>query len=311
MLNFILFLLILAFVLVVTKSNHMWGSTSGARKAKEDAQKLKQERKSRDFRLRCLKFFAGFSNFGTDANPAKIHEYDYQLTRIGKPIKYVDRVITATELYGLLKFIAFAGVVIALFGLILTSNPIFLIFLAGLFSGSLFSYFATSKIVNEDAQIEKEFPDLYLLLYSRLLNGAHTRLAPTLDDYLASLEYMYGTDGNPAMEKFVTTFRNYIEVYGDDCMAVKKLREVYQSSMIVNFCNLAVQALNNVNNSDKLLAFKIELSQKRMEQMTAEAKKRVEKGQRMIWLIFIILGEFIVLSWAAKLGGSFSFTSMF
>ena len=122
---------------------------------------------------------------------------------------------------------------------------------------------------------------------------------------------MYGQGGNPSMEKFVTQFRNNIEVYGDDCIAVKKLREVYRSSMIVNFCNLAVQALNNVDNSDKLLAFKIELSQKRMEQMTAEAKKRVAKGQRMIYLIFIILGQFIVLSWVAKMGGSFSQMSLF
>ena len=45
--------------------------------------------------------------------------------------------------------------------------------------------------------------------------------------------------------------------------------------------------------------------------MTSEAKQRVAKGQRMIWLIFIILGEFIILSWAAKIGGSFSFTNMF
>lgn len=309
--NFILVLLIVAFVLVVTKSNHMWGSTSGAKKAKVDAQKLKQDRKARDLRLKALKFFSQFADFGVDANPVKLHDYEYQLTRIGKPMKYLDRVITATELYGLLKFVSCIGVVIALLGLILTSNPIFLIFMGSVFSSSLFSYYATSKIVAEDSQIEKEFPDLYLLLYSRLLNGAHTRLAPTLDDYLASLEYMYGTDGNPAMEKFVTLFRNYIEVYGDDCIAVKKLREVYRSSMIVNFCNLAVQALNNVNNSDKLLAFKIELSQKRMEQMTSEAKQRVAKGQRMIWLIFIILGEFIILSWAAKIGGSFSFTNMF
>ena len=99
--------------------------------------------------------------------------------------------------------------------------------------------------------------------------------------------------------------RNNIEIYGDDSMAVRQLREKYRGAMVVNFCNLAVQALSGVDNKDKLTAFKSELSQRQLEAMKLEAQKRIEKGQRVIMLVFIILAEFVVLSWMAKLGGSF------
>ena len=36
--------------------------------------------------------------------------------------------------------------------------------------------------------------------------------------------------------------------------------------------------------------------------MKLRAKKLVDKGRRSIFVIYIILGEFVVLSWLAKLG---------
>lgn len=303
--DFILYTALVILALVVTRAHHMWGSEKGVKKAKLDAKKTKDAIAHRNRRLKLLKFFAQFANFGMEANKSTLHDFEYKLSRVGKDIKYVDRPITAIELFGLLKFLMYIGTMAFMLCYFTTFNPIWFLLLIVYAGPALFRLYASSVIMSEDAQIEKEFPDLYLLLYSRLLNGAHTRLAPTLDDYSASLDYMYGDKGCIAMKQFVITLRNYIEVYGDDCMAIKKLREKYRSSMIVNFCNLAVQSLNDVDNSDKLLAFKIELSQKRMEQMTQEAKARVAKGQKMIYLIFLILGEFVVLSWLAKLGGSF------
>jgi hypothetical protein len=75
--------------------------------------------------------------------------------------------------------------------------------------------------------------------------------------------------------------------------------------MLVNFFNLAVQSLRGVDNKDKLLAFKMELSQKKLDLMTKKAEAMVAKGQKAVMLIFIILGQFIVLSWVAKAGLSF------
>ena len=161
------------------------------------------------------------------------------------------------------------------------------------------------KIIEEDTEIEEDFPDLYMLLYSRLIRGTSMRLAPTLDEYLNSIDAIYGEKSHQAMRNFVMDLRKNIEIYGDDSMAIHKMRDVYRSAMLVNFFNLAVQSLRGVDNKDKLLAFKMELSQKKLDLMTKKAEAMVAKGQKAVMLIFIILGQFIVLSWVAKAGLSF------
>ena len=62
-----------------------------------------------------------------------------------------------------------------------------------------------------------------------------------------------------------------------------------------------MQSLSGVDNSDKLLAFKMELAQKQIEDMKKRAEKRVIQGRRAIWVIYAILGQFIVMSWLSKL----------
>ena len=46
----------------------------------------------------------------------------------------------------------------------------------------------------------------------------------------------------------------------------------------------------SLDNRDKLLAFKMELSQQKLEQMTKKANELVAKGQKAILLIFVIFG---------------------
>ena len=175
-----------------------------------------------------------------------------------------------------------------------------------MFVHKVFEFAMDFKIIEEDTEIEEDFPDLYMLLYSRLIRGTSMRLAPTLDEYLNSIDAIYGDKSHKAMRNFVLDLRKNIEIYGDDSIAIHKMRETYKSAMLVNFFNLAVQSLRGVDNKDKLLAFKMELSQKKLEQMTARANALVAKGQKAVMLIFIILGQFIVLSWVAKAGVSFA-----
>ena len=133
----------------------------------------------------------------------------------------------------------------------------------------------------------------------------HFDVNKTLDEYIKSLEVIYGDKSHSAMKKFVLELRKNIEIYGDDSIAVHKMRETYKSAMLVNFFNLAIQSLRGVDNKDKLLAFRMELSQKKLDAMTVKANKMVEKGQKAVMLIFLILAQFIVLSWIAKAGLSF------
>lgn len=293
-------------ILFVTKQYNFWGVKKGTTKTKVDVRKAQEEATYRNIFLWFLNKFEFISkNFGFQPSIAVIEKYQYNIFRGRLNIPYVDRNITPVELIGIFKFVKFVCCFLAVFLYILTYNPIFFVFFAGLFVDKLFSIVIEAKIVEQDTEIEEDFPDLFMLLYSRLVRGTAMRLAPTLDEYLNSIDTIYGEKSHQAMRDFVLDLRKNIEIYGDDSMAIHKMREIYKSAMLINFFNLAVQSLRGVDNKDKLLAFKMELSQKKLDKMTERANILVAKGQKAVMLIFIILGQFIVLSWVAKAGLSF------
>lgn len=297
---------LLVLVLFITKQNNIWGVKKATSKTKVDVKKAKEEANYRNIILWFLnKADMVCHNFGFEPSLAIIEKYRYNIFRGRLNVPYVDRAITPTELIGIFKVIKFISCFLAIFLTVLTYNLVFLMFFFGVFVNKLFEYAMEFKIIEEDTEIEEDFPDLYMLLYSRLIRGTSMRLAPTLDEYLNSIDAIYGEKSHQAMRNFVMDLRKNIEIYGDDSMAIHKMRDVYRSAMLVNFFNLAVQSLRGVDNKDKLLAFKMELSQKKLDLMTKKAEAMVAKGQKAVMLIFIILGQFIVLSWVAKAGLSF------
>jgi hypothetical protein len=48
---------------------------------------------------------------------------------------------------------------------------------------------------------------------------------------------------------------------------VPKLREKYHSPVIVNFCNVATQSLQGIDNLDSLLTLKMELTRRKAQLM--------------------------------------------
>lgn len=303
--DLIVYGILLAFILYVTKQNNLWGNGRGTSKTKVDVKKSKRETKIRNIIIWALKKLENIgNNFGFAPNERKLERYKFNISRGRLKIVLLDRNIAPIELTGCFKLIKFIGVFISVLLYLITNNVLLLIGLIVLGIEYGFNSYIEASIVAEDQEIEEDFPDLFLLLYSRLLKGAQVRLAPTLDEYLKSIDVIHGEESHKAMRNFVQDLRNNIEIYGDDSMAIHRMRDMYKSAMLVNFFNLAIQSLRGVDNKDKLLAFKIELSQKRIQAMTDNANKLVEKGQRVIWVIFIILGQFIVLSWVAKAGGA-------
>lgn len=305
--DIIVYACLVALVLFVTKQNNMWGVKKGTSKTKVEVRKAQEEANYRNIILWCLNKAEFVSkNFGFQPSQTIIEKYQYNIFRGRLAVPYIDRNISPTELIGIFKTIKFISCFLGVFLTLLTGFPLFLLLLAGMFVHKVFEFAMDFKIIEEDTEIEEDFPDLYMLLYSRLIRGTSMRLAPTLDEYLNSIDAIYGDKSHKAMRNFVLDLRKNIEIYGDDSIAIHKMRETYKSAMLVNFFNLAVQSLRGVDNKDKLLAFKMELSQKKLEQMTARANALVAKGQKAVMLIFIILGQFIVLSWVAKAGLSFA-----
>ena len=279
------------------------GVRKGTAKTKEDIKKDKDSLFYRNLFLAGLSFCEKTcESFGFKPNETKLERYKFFINRLGITLPYIDRNLRPKEVMGFFKLVKFACCFLALFLTALTANRIFIALIFGFFINVVFESAMEMKIMEEDKEIEESFPDLYLLLYSRLVRGTNSRLAPVLDDYIKSLDAIDGEESHPAIRKLVLTLRKNIELYGDDSLAIQNMREIYKSAMVVNFFNLAVQSLRGVDNRDKLLAFKMELSQKKLNMMTEKAEKMVLKGQRAILLIYIILAEFVVLSWVAKAG---------
>lgn len=311
--DYILMGSLILFVLYITRINNIWGVSKGTKKAKEDVRVEKNRLKKRKRTLQALDVFEWVSNnIGFTLTSFKKVDYKYKIDRLRWEIKILKRNIKPTELSGILKTMQLVGSFLLVIFFVLTNSPFSFIFIPLIAAPAIFHLYATSKIADEDSELESDFPDLFIILYSRLVQGTKVRLAPTLQDFLHSLDTLNGDDSkNKAIKNFVLDLRSNIEIYGDDSLAVMKLRDKYRSVMIINFSNLAVQSLNGVDNKDKLLAFKIELNQKRIEQLKTRADKIVARGSRAIWMVYIILFQFILLSWVAKLTQADGVKSLF
>ena len=304
--NVIVYAALIILVLFITKQYNIWGTKRGTTKTKVEVKKDKDNIKRRNSILVVLKFAESVClHFGFVPNTAKVESFKFYIDRNKISVKYVDRNISPYELLGLFKIIKIVGCFLAVFLTVITGFAGFLLLFAVLFIDSIFKFVVEGLIADEDREIEDDFPDLYMLLYSRLARGTAVRISPTLDEYIKSIDAVDGEQSHKAIRNFVTTLRRYIEIYGDDSMAVHQMRNIYKSAMVVNFFNLAVQSLRGVDNREKLLAFKMELSQKRLQAMTAKAEAMVARGQRAIMLIYVILAQFVILSWAAKIGPQF------
>lgn len=301
--DMILYVSLIIFVLYVTKINNFWGVSKGTKKVKADVKLEKNKQKARKRHLWLLEKYAWVANnVGFSLNAFKEQDYKYKIARLHWEIKILGRNIKPTELAGLLKVIQLVSWFIMITSIVATGSIFFILTGAGIFAPAIFDIYANAKISDEDEMLENEFPDLFLILYSRLVQGSHARLSPTLKDFLLSIDNLDEKDkAKRVIKEFVIDLRNNIEIYGDDGIAVRKLTENYRSVMVINFCNLAVQALNGVDNKDKLLAFKLELNSKRIDQMKKRADKLVVKGSRAVLIIYVILFQFVILSWVAKL----------
>lgn len=291
------------FVLYVTRVNNMWGVSRGTKKAKEEVRLQKARESARKRTLAFTRYLEWvYSNIGFELGDSKKETVAFRIDRLGLKFKALERNVKPSELYGMLKTIQLVGLFYSLLVFGMTLSPLALIGIPFMLAPYIFTLYADSVITAEDDLLEENFPSLYTILYSRLVQGSKVRIAPTLTDFLATMDKTGSLDkGDEVLRKFVLDFRNNIDLYGDDSMAITRLREKYTSVMIVNFCNLAVQAVRGVDNKDKLLAFNMELSAKQKALMDARADKLVRRGEWAVKAVWLILFQFIAISWVAKL----------
>lgn len=280
------------------------GASKGSSKARDSKRIIKKSQSAQKFARMYLGQFEGFANSTGGINQRDQMDYAFIISRMRVRNKHLNRDLSPIELHGMLKLIGFIGLGVGLVLFWLTKNIVLAVPILGVALPTIYKFVMNERIRAEDLQLEKDFPDLYLLLFSRLNKVPAARLSPILDDFIKSLEVTSGDSEKIVIKKFAGDFRNLIEVYADDGLAIGKLREKYRTATIINFANLAIQALSGVDNRDKLAAFKAELAAKKMKEMEENAAKLIARGSKVIWLVFIVLAEFVLISWASKFGGS-------
>ena len=300
--DIIVYGLLLVIVIFALYKLNIIGTRKGVKKSSKQRDKQKSEVRNRKTTIFFMKQFGNIYNIIGNSTPEYLFELKYLLDRNDVRVKTLDRRIKPEEVVGIFRFIQMVIIIAVIFIVSFTLNfTLFSLLLLVLLPKS-YTLLLKAQIAAEDEQLEIDFPDLYLLLYSRLKKGAHTKIEPTMNDYVRSLNDMYGVGvGHIAIRRFCSRFSANVEIYGDEVVAIKHLREYYRSPTVVNFCNLAIQALTGVDNREKLLTFKQELAEERRVRMDLKAAALVRKGTRAINIIYVILFEFIVLSWISKI----------
>ena len=235
--------------------------------------------------------------------PNSVYEkHLYYIKRLDIRNEVLDRTLTPEELRGKYVFPLLVSVLFIPLGIFI---PVFFIFPI-LTLILLFTYQGVYKarIADEDAILDNYFIDLYLLLYSKLRQGARARLQKTVEGYINTLENSRRSEEYAVMMKFSRYFLNLLSSY-EDHVAIPHLRDYYNSATVINFCNIATQALIGVDNFDNLLTFKMQLTERRTRIMVERQKKILAKGERSIYLIWLILFIFIAVGWYSKLPKGF------
>ena len=278
--------------------------TKGINDLSKDIKKRQKAQADMNFEKKMLGMFEGVCKaFGQVVlSEEKKVAYRFYIDRLDLRSEVLDRPYTPEELRGKDLCIMLIGLAIVPFAFI---KPIVLVGTAlcvakYLMGESLYK----SQIEDEDKIIDDHFIDLYLMLHPKLKKGSKARLAPTVDTYVKTLDVMEDAEVSKVMRKFAMFFLNNLSLY-EDHVAVPKLKERYRSATIVNFCNVATQSLQGVDNEDILLSTRMELIRKKKIRVTKVAERRASLAQKSIMLIYLNLGIFIVLSWVSKLPNFF------
>lgn len=300
MAKFIIFLATVYVVYSVLRLFGVFEFMSRPAKTSEEVQSKRKLNKKRRQEAFILGLFSDSVEYlrGIFMSDLCYENHVYYIQRLELRTKYLGRLKTPEEVRGSKVFPFLCSLLVIPLGVFMP--PLFL--LPAVTFMDLLSYQTRFRmqIVDEDTVIENYFIDLYLLLYSKLKQGSRARLQGTVENYISTLEASKASEESRVMLKFAKYFLNLLALY-EDHVAVPHLRDNYHSATVINFCNVATQALNGVENFDNLLTFKMQLTERKTKLMRERQQAILRKGERSILAIWIILFIFIIVGWWSKL----------
>ena len=234
--------------------------------------------------------------------PSVEEDHDFYIKRLDIRSEILDRQLKPEELRGKYATPLFFSLIllpIAVFQpMVLAVNVGCVLYLA------MYPATLNARIRDEDEVISNNFLDLYLLMYSNLKQGSRARIQGVLQNYIDTLGTVGNVETKRVMLKFAQYFLNLLSLY-EDHVAVPMLKDVYRSAVVINFCNVATQSLNGIENFDNLLTFKMQLVERKTNIMRKNSLEIVKKGERSIYAVYAILFIFIVVGWYSKLPTGF------
>lgn len=277
---------------------------SGKQVVIDDIKEERKQNKKRRNENTKLKFFYSITdNFrGLLLSDYGYEKHKYYIERLNIRSTILDRMLTPEELRGKYAFFLIVGLFCLPVGVFFPL--VWLISITSVVVFILYQPILNQKILDEDEIIDDYFLDLYLLMYSKLRGGSSARLQPVVESYINTLETAQNVQMKTTMMKLAEYLLNNLTLY-EDHEAVARLRDRYHSATIINFCNVASQALQGIDNSDNLLTFKMSLVRRKTKMMERRADKLCKQAERAIYLIYIILFIFIGVGWYSKLPTGF------
>lgn len=299
-------LYVIVFVAVgIVVFNILWtfdvfSSSRGAAGSQKDFDKEKKNRKRRDREKAKLELYSSFTDMfkGLVLPDSLRNEHQFIIDRLEIRSTILNRFYTPEELCGRYLIWLFTAVVMIPLGLFANIFWAFGIVFAAVYF--MYMPWYRMKIAAEDRIIEVYFIDMYLLMYSKLKMHSKGRLHDVVKSYIATLEVSSNIEMRDVMMRLAQFLQNNLSMYTDD-VAVMKLRDRYHSPVVTNFCNYASQALQGIQNDEVLFSFRVDLVQKKVQNMEQKSRKMRERGSRAIYLIYIILFIFIAVGWYSKL----------
>lgn len=267
-------------------------------------QTSKKQAGARKKEIKKLKFYSDITSTfrGILLSPVSEENHLYYINRLDIRSDILNRLYTVDEL---------VGRHVAPFLMSLLLIPVCIFFpLCWLYIGyrlfKLLRYRANYRmqIYYEDVIIDNYFNDLYTMLYAKLKHGSRSRIQGTVQSYIDTLDTQFDPEVRKVMTRLGKHLLNLLSFY-EDHVAVMKLKEYYHSATIINFCNVATQALRGIDNIENLFSFKEQLIARKTDMMRKRSNIMVAKGQRSIWVIWIILFIFVGFSFYNKVVTSF------
>jgi hypothetical protein len=328
----------LTIILIILISNRILGANKGSQQIAKEKAKQRKNEKLRRFEIKRSNLYKKVYSLFTPKSTQTIEDMNILLKRNNVFWKYnsmssksdigITQTLKAEEYYGQNSLIAIICVILAITFFVLTYSPIMLFPLFGVFTQTIRTFLMKVYVADQNQSIDDTFYKLYTLLYPRLIapyEGANVTdyklladkaqtskkgvmLESAISNFLE--EYKDSRTEKPPIYNFAKDFSIAIRLYKDEKSAIVNMRTRYSTPIVRLFFDHAVQSIDGIDNRENLLGFKQELELRQRERIENFAKQTIEKGNKTIYLIFILVFEAILLGFSGRLFGSGADLSM-